>query len=275
LKCGSIFKIKFVDFRLRNTRCHECSKNVRYTINSIGKICKKLGYEVLSLEYKNSKTHMKFRHKECGKILIKTWGCFYRGNQRCSDCRKEERSKFNRENRVRAKGSLFSFYPEISESWSIKNEDSPDMYTPYCDTRVFWSCPKGHPDYLASIVSRTRAGTGCPVCSESQGEKRIRKFFENKNISFISQKRFDTCRDKQPLPFDFFLPDYSLCLEYNGIFHYKTIRDFTSKSDLKDRKKKDKIKKKWAIKNGYRFIEIPYWKFENIEEILTEELNIK
>ena len=44
--------------------------------------------------------------------------------------------------------------------------------------------------------------------------------------------------------------------------------------DLKDRKKKDKIKKKWAIKNGYRFLEIPYWEFENIEEILRKELNI-
>ena len=94
-------------------------------------------------------------------------------------------------------------------------------------------------------------------------------------IQYVSQKRFDTCRDKQPLPFDFFLPELMVCLEYNGVFHYEMIKSFTSADDLKDRKKKDKIKKKWAIKNGYKFLDIPYWEFENIEKILQKELNIQ
>ena len=43
----------------------------------------------------------------------------------------------------------------------------------------------------------------------------------SKNIIFLPQHRFKDCVDKIPLPFDFYLPDYNTCIEFNGIQHYK------------------------------------------------------
>ena len=64
------------------------------------------------------------------------------------------------------------------------------------------------------------AGNGCPHCRDSKGEKIINEFLNKKNINFISQKRFSNCRHILPLPFDFYLPDYNICIEFQGIQHF-------------------------------------------------------
>lgn len=37
---------------------------------------------------------------------------------------------------------------------------------------------------------------------------------------------------------------------------------------LESQKRHDKIKKEYAIKNGFRFLEISYWEYKKIEDIL-------
>jgi len=34
-------------------------------------------------------------------------------------------------------------------------------------------------------------------------------------IKYINQKRFKKCKNKLPLPFDFYLPDLNICIEYD------------------------------------------------------------
>ena len=38
------------------------------------------------------------------------------------------------------------------------------------------------------------------------------------------------------------------------------------------RKERDRIKKDFALNNGFNFLEIPYWEKENIESIIEEKL---
>jgi len=83
-------------------------------------------------------------------------------------------------------------------------------------------------------------GNGCPKCNESKGEKEIRLFLNNKNINFINQKSFDDCRDVLPLPFDFYLPEYNTCIEYDGIQHFEIVENWGGEDGLKDRQKKIK-----------------------------------
>ena len=59
---------------------------------------------------------------------------------------------------------------------------------------IFWQTPHNH-----------LSGSGCPKCKESRGEKIIRECLSLKNIKFIGQKRFNKCRNKNPLPYDFAL----------------------------------------------------------------------
>lgn len=115
-------------------------------------------------------------------------------------------------------------------------------------------------------------GTGCPRCNESKGEKIIRKWLTEHNIEYNSQKRFNDCCDKIPLPFDFYLPSYNCCIEYDGIQHYEPIEYFGGKKSLEYTKKHDKIKNDYCANNDIKLLRIPYYK--NAEEELNNFLFI-
>lgn len=113
-------------------------------------------------------------------------------------------------------------------------------------------------------------GAGCPVCIESKGEKLIRRFLESHLINFTPQKRFPDCKDKRTLPFDFFLPDYNLCIEYDGIQHF----DKNHKYYSKDRERKDGIKTDYCKQEGKPdLLRISYLQKRNIESILKKVIS--
>ena len=107
----------------------------------------------------------------------------------------------------------------------------------------------------------------CPICNESRGERETRNILTNKNINFISQYRFNDCKDKLPLPFDFYLPNHNICIEYQGIQHYKPIEHFGGKNALLEVQKRDKIKKEYCHNNNIPLIIIRY--NENIKSKLS------
>jgi hypothetical protein len=63
-------------------------------------------------------------------------------------------------------------------------------------------------------------GKGCPKCYSSKGEDKIRDWLKAHDINFVEQKRFSDCKFKRSLPFDFFLPEHNICIEYDGIQHF-------------------------------------------------------
>ena len=87
------------------------------------------------------------------------------------------------------------------------------------------------------------------------------------------------------LTFDFYLPDYNTCIEYDGIQHYepkqiarKMSKEVAYKAYIQT-KHNDLIKNKYCKKHGISLIRIPYWELEdeNIEYYLFDkfvELNI-
>lgn len=113
---------------------------------------------------------------------------------------------------------------------------------------------------------------GCPKCKISLGENKVKQHLENKEITFIEQKRFDECKNKRPLPFDFYLPDYNMCIEFDGEQHFKPER--RSKDEQKNISKfesvkfRDTIKTQFCIDKNIKLIRIPYWDIKNIEIIL-------
>ena len=67
------------------------------------------------------------------------------------------------------------------------------------------------------------SGQGCPKCNESKGEKAVAKFLDSKNIEYEQQYKFDNCRSKNELPFDFYIPSLNIVIEYDGEYHYMII----------------------------------------------------
>jgi hypothetical protein len=112
---------------------------------------------------------------------------------------------------------------------------------------------------------------GCPKCKSSKGEITIRKYLEDKNIVFIPQKTFSDCKYKNKLSFDFYLPSYNLCIEYQGKQHYEPIKAWGGKDTLKLTQLRDAIKKKYCDNNGINYLDIPYYK--DILNILENTLS--
>ena len=118
------------------------------------------------------------------------------------------------------------------------------------------------------------SGCGCPICKESKGERTIRILLSNHNIEYIRQASFEDCRDKKPLPFDFYLPTYNSCIEYDGEQHYIAIDYFGGEEYLKYIQYHDKIKNEYCKNNGISLLRIPYYKCDDIEEELNNFLFI-
>lgn len=114
-------------------------------------------------------------------------------------------------------------------------------------------------------------GVGCPICKNSKGEKLIEEFLINNNIEYIRQKTFNECFYIALLRFDFYLPSYNICIEYNGLQHYKPIDYFGGVEKYNLNKQRFNIKKEFCAKNNIKLITIRY--NENVNYKLDKYFN--
>ena len=78
------------------------------------------------------------------------------------------------------------------------------------------------------------------------------------------------------LSYDFYLPQYNLLIEYQGEQHEKYVKGFhKSKRDFERQQEHDRRKKQYAIDNNIKLLEIWYWDFDNVEDILNKKINHK
>ncbi len=115
---------------------------------------------------------------------------------------------------------------------------------------------------------------GCPMCNESMGERNICNFLNNISIDYNRQYKFEDCKFYKELPFDFYLPQYNCCIEFDGKQHHQIVKHFGGLEGFIDRKIRDTIKNIYCQQNNIKLIRIPYEKLNNIEEVLMRELNL-
>jgi hypothetical protein len=80
---------------------------------------------------------------------------------------------------------------------------------------------------------------GCELKNKSKGELSIIKFLNTHSISHEYQKKFPDCLYKRPLIFDFWLPEFNIIIEYDGIQHFQPVEYFGGMNALNDLKNKD------------------------------------
>lgn len=127
-----------------------------------------------------------------------------------------------------------------------------------------WQC------LASNVISHV---SGCPTCTASHGEKAIAAHLKALSVNYIPQYRFDGLVGVggTKLSYDFYLPDYHTLIEYQGQYHDGTIL-LQSEEQLAKQKEHDTRKREYAKSHGYHLIEIWYWDFTKIQEILTTEL---
>lgn len=102
-----------------------------------------------------------------------------------------------------------------------------------------------------------------------EAKKLLQSGLTKNNIKYNRQQTFKGCKLIKSLRFDFYLPDYNLCVEFQGKQHYQQTHKY---DDIEDRQKRDKIKRKFCKDNDIKLIEIPYWT-KNLHEILEQIKN--
>jgi very-short-patch-repair endonuclease len=108
---------------------------------------------------------------------------------------------------------------------------------------------------------------GCPKCSESIGEKKIREILTKNSVVFETEKSFEGCKYKHQLKFDFYLPNHNTCIEFDGQQHFKKWEKWNDRDvDLENRIKRDKIKNQFCLDNNIKLLRIRY--DEDIKEKL-------
>lgn len=121
------------------------------------------------------------------------------------------------------------------------------------------------------------SGSKSPMCNISSGVSEIVDFLNRNNIQYIKEKTFTDCKNIQLLQFDFYIPTYNCCIEYDGEQHYRPI-NFNGCSNKKAEDSfyttqyNDQIKNEYCKKKGIHLIRIPFFEFKNIENILSNAL---
>jgi very-short-patch-repair endonuclease len=219
-------------------------------------------YELVS-DFINLKTNVDLLHKSCGNIYNVRPDNFLYNNHRCECTRVKH--KYTIED-IQKYFNKINDYELISKEYVNKNEKLKIKHLS-CDNI-----------FEMSLNDFKNNNYRCPKCKTSKGENNVRTFLLNNNIKFNEQKRFNDCKDKRTLPFDFYLEDYNICIEYDGELHYNKARYKNDKEYNQDKlnitKKHDEIKNEYCRVNNIRLIRIPYTEFDNIEKILKKELNI-
>ena len=248
-----IFEMKFNSFK-SGQRCPKCNGTQKLTYEEVKEYINNEGYELLSTKYINNRTKLKIKCNE-GHIFEMNFNNFKDSGARCPYCSNNAKYtiEFVRE-------YLKSFkYTLLSEEYINTN------------THIKIMCPEGH-IYEATFAEFKNHNRRCPICNASKGEKRIEETLEKLNIKFEVQYRFENCKFYKTLPFDFYITDYNICIEYDGVQHYKVIDYFGGLDGFIDTKIRDTIKDKYCEDNNITLIRIPYWNFDDIENILTKEL---
>ncbi len=145
------------------------------------------------------------------------------------------------------------------------------------NTKIKFKCLDHDYEWI-STPNKVLSSKKCPMCSISKNEIYIIELLKSLHINYIHQKRFEDCRDQKVLPFDFYLPDYNLCIEYDGEGHY--LESFYERSTantqelLLKTQKHDQIKTNYCNQNNIELLRIPYWEQENLENMIKNKINM-
>lgn len=271
-------QITTVDNALCGCKCYLCGRDAsankirgrnlseRQTslYNKASEICKVSGYTLVSHkdDIKRNISKIKYICPKHGEHEIRIDNLI--NGEKCPGCVKDkarERYKMRPdevERRINECGGI------LLNKYSYLNQKEKNLQI---------VCPSCKNTFTSSLVNFTQyKGQVCPDCFgiESNGERKIREFLEKNNMSFVQEKWFSDCKDKKPLPFDFYIPNINLIIEFDGRQHYEETGVFSE--SLEKIQHHDKIKTDYCIKNNIGILRIPYWNYDKIDTILQKQL---
>lgn len=259
-ECGNTFVTDWNHFQQGRTHCTECAKRAQYNEKRLSeedilaRIAQRSDSEWVSGEYKNQNSVLTLRCS-CGNLFpVSCQVLFYsRTFLKCPTCSSKLRS------------DMLKMSIEDIAKYSA-DHGAQLISTEYVGARepLLFQCSCGRTYKCSWNEFYSSHQHRCSYCGKrvSKGEWRIEKALADAGIFYEKEKRFPDCVYVRPLPFDFFLPDYQTCIEFDGEQHYREVAFGGSREHFEDIKKRDQIKTDYCKAKGLRLIRIPYYDFE-------------
>uniref|UniRef100_A0A6G6AD62 Restriction endonuclease n=1 Tax=Borely moumouvirus TaxID=2712067 RepID=A0A6G6AD62_9VIRU len=183
---------------------------------------------------------------ECGHEILMNLSCIHQGKW-CGYCYNSKLC--SDESCQMCFNKSFASQPK-SKYWSKKNIKNPREVFKSSPKKYFFVCEKNHDIFMnPNSISN---GKWCLRCVNKTEEK-LHKWLEDNCYSPKSQAKFEWCKSKTYLPFDFCLEDFKILIELDGPQHFKQISNWESPDIVQER---DIHKMKLALDNGYTIIRL-------------------
>lgn len=113
-------------------------------------------------------------------------------------------------------------------------------------------------------------GHGCPKCNQSKLELKVKEWLdENKIENYIQEYRIPNSKQS----FDFYLPDYKIAIECQGIQHFQPVEFFGGEKEFEKIVERDNRKKMYCDEQDIILIYIIYNNIKNINNYIYNNLN--
>lgn len=277
--CGFAFKKKFSNVTkgrkyIQKDACSKCKQIKQQEISRKNRmnssylmakeICEEMDYTFIEPIDDYTNQHIEFE-----------FICHKHGRQKmllCNFLNKKVCPKCGIANKKKHKLNISDIINKISKDGNVLL--NPEEYKRTTTRNLHIKCKCGN-EFITSLDGYVHLGVNrCPICSRriSKNELYISNVLDKYNIEYEREKRFKDCRDKNPLPFDFYIPKYNLLIEFDGEQHYKPIRNRIE--HFKTTQYHDVIKNDYCKKHNIDLLRIPYWENKNIETIIKNKLSI-
>lgn len=202
----------------------------------------------------NGKENVRIKHKKCGEIIEMTLNNHINHKNGCRKCGRNslKSNSYWLKKCLDVWGDEFTILDEVNNVWKkIRVRHNTCGEVLYKD--------------MSNLIHNKR---GCNMCAtKTYGEDYIKDFLDRNSIKYERQKTFEGLfnpKTNRSLKVDFYITDYSVVIEVDGVQHYKSIEHWGGDSAYHEQKYRDGIKNKFF---GDKIIRINNKEIKNIENI--------
>lgn len=148
----------------------------------------------------------------------------------------------------------------VAKDWRYNNYNQPE---------VLFVCECGKEYWRNFNTWKTYRSYRCLSCikTTSTYEKEVMAYLDFIGVDYIAQYKFDDCKAKRCLPFDFYIPNKNVCIEIDGEQHFKEYSEkfqtVYHSFDYATRVEYDKLKTEYCLTHNIKLVRISYIDMKN------------
>lgn len=270
LECGYIWNVYPRNLINKQSKCPKCSNKANRSPDEFRKYVHNItNGEFSSIEdFKGNRYMTTFKHNLCGYTFQAMSQIAEREELGCRNC-----SGMLIHDKERVESLLDDKYGTeyVLLSDTVKNNrDTIEVKHSVCGNT-----------FSTRSTDIIHLGKVCPHCNVtgSKGERKIEKYLKSLNLDFAREHSFFDCRHINELRFDFAVYDslgrLDFLIEFDGRQHFEPVEFFGGQLGFELGKIRDEIKNSYCKNNNIGLLRIPYWKEDNINEIIQEYIKNK